>query len=374
MMNKADNLYIGLMSGTSADGIDLALVQFTETGHQLKASYYQPYDAKLRQQIQQLYTPGFNEIDLLGQLDKQLAHHFAAAINSFLMQHNLAPEQICAIGNHGQTVRHRPEFNSPFTLQIGCNQTLACLTGIRVVGKFRDKDIALGGQGAPLVPAYHQAMFAGSEHDVIVVNIGGISNITYLPADTNKNVVGFDTGPGNALLDDWYIKHHANAEYMMDLDGRWASDGVTNNALLTTMLADPYFHKPYPKSSGREYFHLDWLDQQLTEQTLSPADVQATLLSLTVESIGFAIDKLTLQSQVIICGGGAHNSEMMRQLEQRLYRHNVTRADKLGIPSDSLEALVFAWLAYAFDQRIPSNLPSVTGAQKAVPLGINFTP
>ncbi|OUS28798.1 anhydro-N-acetylmuramic acid kinase [Thalassotalea sp. 42_200_T64] len=366
------------MSGTSADGIDLALVDFNQPPHQLVASYFQAFDANTRQQITSLYTPGNNEIDQMGALDKLLATRFAAAIQRFLKQQSLTPADISAIGNHGQTIRHRPIFSQPFTLQIGCSQTLACLTGIRVIGKFREKDIALGGQGAPLVPAYHQAIFADNNHDVCVVNIGGISNITYLPSPISKPstqaVLGFDIGPGNALLDDWYRSHHDDDPQGIDVDGRWADSGTVNQALLTAMLIDPYFSQSWPKSTGREYFHLDWLNKHLINTTIAAEDVQATLLTLTTKSIANTVAQISQSGVLIICGGGANNPKLMAEISQLASNHKVSTVSSLGIDNDSLEAVVFAWLAYAFDQKITGNLPAVTGASSNCVLGISHSP
>ncbi|TRX55897.1 anhydro-N-acetylmuramic acid kinase [Thalassomonas sp. M1454] len=372
-------LYIGLMSGTSADGIDLALVDFTNTPHQLIASYYQAYDEQTRAQITSLYTPNTNEIDRAGALDKVLAQQFADAIKQFLLNEKLKPEDICAIGNHGQTIRHRPITKQPFTLQIGCNQTLACLTGIKVIGKFRDKDIALGGQGAPLVPAYHQEIFKDENKDVCIVNIGGISNITYLPVNQENKILGFDTGPGNALLDDWYRLHFPDCPKGIDLDGKWSATGVVNQALLDAMLTDPFFALPAPKSTGREYFHIKWLRSHLHAFTaadieLHAEDIQATLLALTCHSIAKTINQLSKHGDIILCGGGANNPLLTKLIRQLCPSHNVCSAQDKGVDNDSLEALVFAWLAYAYDYNINGNLPAVTGASKATRLGLKFYP
>lgn len=367
------------MSGTSADGIDLALVEFSNQSHRLVASSYQPYDKTLRQQITSLYVPGSDEIDRMGHLDKHLATLFAEAIKRFLEKQELTPKDIIAIGNHGQTIRHRPEGKHPYTLQIGCNQTLSCLTGIRVIGKFRDKDIALGGQGAPLVPAYHQAMFSHPETDVCVINIGGISNITFLPNQLNRQettVCGFDTGPGNALLDDWYRLHHQHCPHGIDLNSQWAKTGQSNGLLLQALYNDLYFSLPAPKSTGREYFHLAWLEDHINgfSAPLLAENVQATLLALTCQSIADTVNKLSDRSEVIICGGGANNPHLMAQLTHLLPKHHVDNLTNKNVDNDSLEALIFAWLAYAFDHNIAGNLPAVTGANQATVLGQIYTP
>ncbi|MCW8833847.1 MAG: anhydro-N-acetylmuramic acid kinase, partial [Colwellia sp.] len=282
--------YIGLMSGTSADGIDLALVTFnTENQPKLHASYYQAYSGDMSAKITALYNPQDNEIDRAFELDVELAHQFAKGVNSLLQQAQLHAEDIIAIGSHGQTIRHRPRAKHAFTLQIGCCQTLATLTNIRVIGQFRRKDMALGGQGAPLVPAFHQQIFSERHidkgHDVFVVNIGGISNLTYLPAQTAKTVIGYDIGTGNALMDDWFQLHHANDKNNYDKNGDWAASGKIHQNLLTQLLMDEYFQLKPPKSTGREYFNLSWLEKQLSHfDTITPQDIQATLTAFTAKA------------------------------------------------------------------------------------------
>ncbi len=370
--------YIGLMSGTSADGIDLALVEFdsNETEHAngaaLIASYYQAYDDLTHSKITELYNPSDNEIDRAGCLHVELAQKFAEAIKQFLIQQQLKPDDITAIGCHGQTIRHRPVKNAgittPFTLQIGCLQTLAVLTGIRVIGDFRTKDIALGGQGAPLVPAFHQAIFGSAEKDVFVVNIGGIANITFLPKNAIEKTTGFDTGPGNALMDYWFSKHH-NDRY--DKNGAWAKSGRISVPLLEQMLADKYFSQAAPKSTGREYFNRQWLTSFIDKTSLSSADIQATLTALTAETIANEIAQLSTKSDVYICGGGVENSYLVSLLNQKLSQHSVMNTHTKNVNSDSLEAMAFAWLALAFDKNIFGNIPAVTGASKQAVLGIS---
>jgi anhydro-N-acetylmuramic acid kinase len=414
--------YIGLMSGTSADGIDLALVDFSSgaSGLHIVGSYYKAYSREVADKITSLYNPDINEIDRSYTLDIELAHLFSEAINEFLLQEDLLPNDITAIGNHGQTIRHRPDSEYPFTVQIGCSQMLSTLTNIRVVGQFRRKDMALGGQGAPLVPAFHQHIFSSTDEDVFVVNIGGIANITFLPKVvesarekvTNK-ILGFDTGPGNALLDDWFKENHQD-EYLEDehlgekevssktqLDGEltnkklpniykgydengeWASQGYVNDLLLTHLLSDQYFSLAEPKSTGREYFNLNWLFAQLTDfsiknnQSLTPKNVQATLVALTADSISDAISKLATQGKVYLCGGGVHNKALMTLLNQQLSHKGslsfeVLLTQEKNIDGDSLEAVAFAWLAYAFDEKLPSNIPEVTGAKAECVLGTSF--
>lgn len=373
--------YIGLMSGTSADGIDLALVEFDHDqplhahGADLLASYYEAYDNPTQQKIMRLYNASDNEIDSAGSLNIELAQQFAHAILKFLQQEKLSTTDIVAIGCHGQTIRHRPvksqQITTPFTLQIGCLQTLALLTGIRVVGDFRTKDIALGGQGAPLVPAFHQAIFGSAEKDVFVVNIGGIANITFLPVNAPHKTTGYDTGPGNALMDHWFSLHQSGR---FDHQGNWASTGTICTTLLQKMLNDDYFNQPAPKSTGREYFNAQWLATFTDNTTLSPTDVQATLTALTAESIAQQINQLSTKSDVYICGGGIENNYLVSLLKQKFTNHSIVNTHTKNINSDSLEAMAFAWLALAFDKNIFGNIPAVTGASKPAVLGISAKP
>ena len=407
------NFYIGLMSGTSADGIDVALVNFHQEQPELVASHYQAYSTTTQAEITSLYTASSNEIERANRLDKALAHLFADAIHALLTKAQLSASDIIAIGNHGQTVRHRPalaginevganEENAveadatkqfPFTLQIGCSQTLACLTGIPVIGQFRLKDMALGGQGAPLVPPFHQFLLSklhpeSQQCDQIVVNMGGIANITYLPASTlpaitlpataatkNHQVLGFDTGPGNCLMDDWYQAHHTDSRF--DKNGQWAASGQCDPKLLDHLLSDPYFTQAYPKSTGREIFHHDWLVTRLAGWQLPPEDVQATLLALTTTTIVNDIRQLTSDSSsatIWLCGGGRLNQALVKQLADKLSPYPVAAIDSLAIDGDQLEAMAFAWLAYAYQHGLASNMPAVTGASRAATLGALFTP
>ena len=369
-MIKPD-LYIGLMSGTSADGIDLALVDFESGTPKVIASHFQAYTPEIQKKITSLYTPNANEIDQAFALDKELAHLFANAIKSFLQDQNLDSTDIIAIGNHGQTIRHRPVQRHPFTLQIGCSQTLATLTNIRVIGEFRKKDIALGGQGAPLVPAFHKAMFKQNDKDVFVVNIGGIANITYLPSSVHKTITGFDTGPGNALLDDWFQLHNQGR---FDKEGNWASEGSICEPLLNALLEDNYFGLPAPKSTGREAFNLDWLSPFLASFKLSANDCQTTLSALTAHSIADQISALSSESNILLCGGGSHNKTLVNQIIKLLPSHEVATIDKHNITGDNLESVAFAWLAYAYDKKINGNISAVTGATKETVLGNSFLP
>ncbi len=375
--------YIGLMSGTSADGIDLALVDFSDeqAKPKLVASYYQAYSGEFAEKITALYVPGDNEIDHAFHLDVALAHLFAQAVTDFLTQEALNPSDIIAIGNHGQTIRHRPSGNNPYTLQIGCSQTLATLTSIRVVGQFRRKDMALGGQGAPLVPIFHQQLVPQKDSACFVVNIGGIANVTYLPKQgCSDTVLGFDTGPGNALLDDWFNQHHqGNTKF--DENGAWAGAGQVNQALLSQFMQDDYIQAKAPKSTGREYYNLDWLTQQLSsinndsDVSITPVDIQATLVAFTCKSIAQSIHALAQHGNVYVCGGGAHNTIVLEQLSEYLTtRFELNTMDALAIDGDQLEAMAFAWFAYAYDHNLVSNMPAVTGAKTTCTLGSLFLP
>ncbi|TAK73566.1 MAG: anhydro-N-acetylmuramic acid kinase [Gammaproteobacteria bacterium] len=352
-------LYIGLMSGTSADGIDAALVDFSQTPPVTIATHYQPYSPALREQILALCVQGENEIHRLGELDVVLGSAFAEAVNHLLQQQSLAPSEIKAIGSHGQTVRHAP---SRFTLQVGDPNTIAAKTGITTIADFRRKDIAHGGQGAPLLPAFHHHLFATTKTQRVIVNIGGIANVTLL----SSPIIGFDTGPGNVLMDAWIGLHQQQTH---DKDGAWAAQGQVHPALLERLLADTYFHLPPPKSTGREYFHLAWLQQYLETPT-PPQDVQATLAELTARSILLSIQKHQSVGEILICGGGAHNTFLMQRLQQLAEPHyTVDSTQKYGIHPDWVEAIAFAWLARQTLLRQPGNLPSVTGAHQAVILG-----
>lgn len=385
--------YIGVMSGTSADGADLVLVSFEDDKPladkcDIKATLHQPYPDALRQKVLGLYQPGNNEIDRLGSLAAELAHFYAQAIKSLLANANISADQVAAVGNHGQTIRHRPDVSDqishPFTLQIGCQQTLALLTGIKVIADFRTKDIALGGQGAPLVPAFHQYLFSPVEQDTFIVNLGGIANITYLTTDESK-ILGYDTGPANALMDAWCEQHTGNP---YDKDGQWAASGQVHHSLLERLLQDEYFAKPAPKSTGREYFNLAWLKQHLDNlgnPNIAPEDIQATLLQLTAVTIADQIQKIVKvnakpsvnsspKSFVYLCGGGIENITCYKKIKQLLSEHEVNSIHSLKVNNQAFEATAFAWFAYAYDKKIYNHIPEATGASAKTILGIAYYP
>ncbi len=361
-------LFIGALSGTSIDGIDVALVRFSPQPT-LVASHSLPYPEELRRELLGLCTPGENEIDRLGRADALAGRCFAQAVNELLAQATLPASAIAAIGSHGQTIRHRPGQTPPFTLQIGDPNVIAALTGIPVVADFRRKDVALGGQGAPLVPAFHDAVFRKPGTDRVIVNIGGIANLTVLPGDPARPVLGFDTGPGNTLMDGWSRRHRNEP---MDRDGAFAARGRVVPALLEALLSDPYFKQTPPKSTGPEYFSADWLQRHLaTAGETTPADVQATLLALTARTIADPIRPAvgSRHPDVFVCGGGAHNAALMRALHAELPGCTVDRTDTLGVNTDWVEALAFAWLARQRLHERPGSLPAVTGATRPAVLG-----
>ena len=361
-------LFIGTLSGTSVDGIDAALVRFSPAPA-LVATHSLKFPEALRQDLLALSVPGANEIDRLGQADVRLGKLFAQAVNELLPQAAVRPGEIAAIGSHGQTIRHRPGLAQPFTLQIGDPNIIATDTGIPVVADFRRKDLALGGQGAPLVPAFHDAVFRQPGTDRVIVNIGGIANLTVLPGNTARPVLGFDTGPGNTLLDGW-CRRCLNEP--MDRDGAFAARGKAHPGLLAALLDDPYFSQPPPKSTGPEYFSADWLQRHLSAAgSLAPADVQATLLALTARNIADAIRQLPGLDRpaVYVCGGGAHNGALMRALQHNLPGSTVAPTDTLGVAGDWVEAMAFAWLARQRLHERAGNCPLVTGAARPGVLG-----
>ncbi len=358
--------YIGLMSGTSMDGVDAVLVDFSDQQLKLIASHTLELPNRLLSGLQQICQSGCDEINRMGTLDRDVGKLFAQAVNELLEKAQIDKQQVIAIGSHGQTIRHMPNLEMGFTLQIGDPNTIATLTGIDVIADFRRKDIALGGQGAPLVPAFHQQHFAKVGSKRIVLNIGGISNITYLPGDASQ-VIGFDNGPGNTLIDYW-VKQIKGDAY--DHDGEWAASGKTDEKLLKQMLSHSYFSLSAPKSTGRELFNQAWLEQQTADfGYLDEADIQSTLLDLTCHSIANDCLKLTDEAELYICGGGAFNTELLKRLSALLPNYKVTSTSVLGIDPKWVEAIAFAWLAKRFTKGLSGNLPAVTGASREAVLG-----
>ena len=370
-----NDLYIGLMSGTSLDSIDAALVSIKNGQCTLITAIEHPIPEALRRQLISLCQPGTNEIDSMGEADSHLGHVFSEAVLALLKQSDTAPQDIAAIGSHGQTIRHRPTAAHAFTLQIGDPNTIAHRTQITTVADFRRRDIAAGGQGAPLAPAFHRAFFASSQHNRAIVNIGGIANITYLGSD--GDYLAYDTGPGNTLLDAW-INEIQQLNY--DRDGDWASTGVINSSLLDQLLSHPYFSQRLPKSTGREDFNLNWLKSSLEANSLPAEDIQATLLELTAQSIINAVNTLPKPvTEIYICGGGAHNKALMSRLRAltatpdektgEMLAAKIKNTVELGIAAEWVEAAAFAWLAKQTIEGNTGNLRRATGANSEVILG-----
>ena len=353
--------YIGSISGTSVDGLDLALVDLAH-GISIDATATHTFPDSLRVTLLSLGQPRSgaedDSLDQLGQADAELGDFIGTAINEFLTARGLQPEQIIAVGSHGQTVRHRPDLDHPFTWQIGDPNRIAEITGITTVADFRRRDMAAGGQGAPLVPAFHEALFRTADESRVILNIGGISNLTLLCKDAAEPVSGFDTGPGNALLDAW-CQHVRGDAY--DADGAWAASGELDQDLLATFLNDAYFERPPPKSTGREVFNLQWLEQHSVER-MKPADVQRTLLELTARTIIEAINRWALPcDELIVCGGGRLNGALLGRLS-KLSAAQVSVTEHHGYDGDAIEAAAFAWLAARRLAGESGNSATVTGA------------
>lgn len=355
-------LYIGLMSGTSADGIDAALVDLGQKKPRVIATHYLPYAENLQQQILALSSSRENTIEHLAQLDVQLGHAFADAVQELLRANEVRATDVHAIGSHGQTVRHLPERK--FTLQIADPNIIAARTNITTVADFRRRDIALGGHGAPLVPAFHHAFFHDGTN-LAIVNIGGIANVTLLHQEP---ILGFDTGPGNGLLNAW-IRENLNVAY--DDDGAWARKGRISEDLLKRLLTDPYFKTAPPKSTGPEYFNLTWLEKYLEKSSrMTPADVQATLSELTAQTIVNSVKQFFGKGKIILCGGGVRNAFLIERITKLSASDiEVYSSEEFGLHPDWVEAVAFAWLAKQTLEKRPGNIASVTGATSNTILG-----
>lgn len=373
--------YIGLMSGTSVDAVDAVLLSLHEGKPTICCHSETPIPGKLRQDILDLNTPETESIDLLGRTDRAIGLLFADAALDLIKCSQLQSGAITAIGSHGQTVRHRPQFTNgdghAFSLQIGDPNTIAAATGITVVSDFRRKDVALGGEGAPLVPAFHRAVFQHPSQNRAIVNIGGIANLTWLPAlNCGGPVIGFDTGPGNCLIDGWIAKHRGQA---FDDRGLWAASGSVNDSLLEALMKLPYLETPPPKSTGRELFNLPWLDAVLAslEGDFSPVDVQATLTYYTARTIAQSLAQIPGEppvDEIYLCGGGASNTRLVDHLRQLLPTLDIHSTARLGIDPKQVEAAAFAWLAHQTLNGLPGSLASVTGARRDSVLGGIYYP
>ncbi len=362
-------LYIGLMSGTSLDAIDAVLVELDDHRQHLLSHHSETLPRDLRQRLLGLNRSASGEIARMAIADIELARLFARVALELCDKHGISPDQVRAIGSHGQTIRHAPDNSVPYTLQIGDPNTIAEITGITTVADLRRRDMAAGGQGAPLMPAFHNAMLRVNDETRVVVNIGGMANITILPADDNKPASGFDTGPGNVLMDYWSQQHNKQA---YDKNGKWAASGKVDKPLLEYLLKDKYFSQAPPKSTGRDHFNDRWLEKRLSHdgKRRIRKNVQATLCELTAESISNAILEYAADAQhVIVCGGGVHNTSLMFRLQQLLGNIQVRSSEDYGIDPDWMEAIGFAWLARQTLDNKAGNLPSVTGARQAVVLG-----
>lgn len=355
-------LYIGLMSGTSMDGVDVVLVDVAT--HQCVAGLTRPYTNNARVFLDEVLRAESVALGTLTQLSGVLGREFGQAAIELLAQAQVEAKDIVAIGSHGQTICHDAAAHIPYTVQLGCPHTIAEMTGIRVVADFRTRDMVVGGQGAPFAPLYHQALFGHHTLPLTVVNIGGIANVTFL--EPSQPPRGYDTGPGNCLMDVWIREIQAKP---YDADGAWAGSGVVIQPLLLKMLSDPYFQQKPPKSLGKEYFSYDWLTAKLSHNE-APQDVQATLLELTAMTIAEAIcQQIKKPAQVILCGGGVHNRVLHRAIQRHLNGSHVISSADLGIDPDFIEAMMFAWFAEKTIHNEPLDMTALTGAKKSVVLG-----
>lgn len=368
------SIYIGVMTGTSMDGIDFVAASFEPL--RLHATLSIAFEQDLKDELMALTRPDDNEIDRMGKADVALAKKIAHGINMLIDKNGLNREQIKAIGSHGQTIRHRPE--NGFSLQLGDPNIITEMTQIAVVSDFRRRDMAAGGQGAPLVPTFHQAIFQHPQIDRVILNLGGIANVSLLPANNKDKIMGFDTGPANILMDGWCRRHTGHP---FDENGDWAAHGTAIRLLLDRLYTHDFFAKEPPKSTGREDFNLDWLDDQLIDWRNDPEydelddtaeNIQATLAKLTVRAIQKAVYRSGMKDgEIYVCGGGAYNSYILEQLRWRLRKHawSIQTTDVLGLSPTWVESTAFAWLAMQFLERRTSNMPAVTGAAEARILG-----
>jgi anhydro-N-acetylmuramic acid kinase len=358
-------LYLGLISGTSMDAIDAALVDFDVSPLSLIAASALPFEPALNERITALLeAPDRVSLDEIGQIDVAVGQAFARSALALMHEAGVSAASVSAIGCHGQTLRHRTDLPIPFTWQIGDPNTVAEMTGVTVVGDFRRRDVAAGGQGAPLLPVFHDQVFRSDTEDRVILNLGGIANVTML---TRGAVVsGFDTGPANRLLDAWISRHRPVS---FDGGGAWAGTGRYDPALLEQLMNEPYLKQPPPKSTGRELFNLKWLDKKLAGIDRRPEDVQATLLEYTAATVAADVRRYAPQAAVYACGGGAHNAALLAALARRLTPNPVATTVALGLDPDYVEAIAFGWFARRTLAGLPSNVPSVTGARGPRVLG-----
>ncbi|MCP4321211.1 MAG: anhydro-N-acetylmuramic acid kinase [Alteromonadales bacterium] len=368
-LSSYGNYYIGIMSGTSLDAIDVVIAQRTEQGFLQVAGFAPIMPITLRESLLKICADKHVDLQTLGEVDHYFALNCADAVNQLLKDNNFSSSQISAIGSHGQTIYHSPLSTPAFTQQIGDANVIAANTTIACVSDFRRMDMAYGGQGAPLVPAFHQALFAKQGEQRIILNIGGIANISVLGAD--NSVLGYDTGPGNMLMDGW-IDHCLGQSF--DKDANFAKQGKVQQALLDKLLSDNYFSLPAPKSTGREKFNLQWLEEQLTGITITIQDTQRTLLEFTAITVSDQIKLHSDNADIFVCGGGSLNPLLIQRLQSLLKNHHVTDTHTLNIDPMFVEAIAFAWLA---EQRLlekPIPLKAVTGAKQDAILGSVYLP
>ncbi len=365
-------LYIGIMSGTSMDGIDAILVSFENRKIQIIESHTQAFPKGLKADLVQLLNGDQTTLQKIGEIDHYLALCYAGAVQNLIRKTTFNSHQIRAIGCHGQTVFHSPASRFPFTMQLGDGNLLAVKTGIKTVADFRRMDMAYSGGGAPLAPAFHQAFLNDTREQRVILNLGGIANITIL-SSKDENVLGFDTGPANCLMDSW-IQYIKGRKY--DKSGMWAQSGKVIDELLNEMLKESYFKQLAPKSTGRELFNLKWLNKHLEKiQAFKNEDIQATLLELTAVSIAQSIRIYAPETKAVYaCGGGAYNSRLLERLSYHLASAKITTTEELGVPPQQVEAIAFAWLAMRRVNNQSGNLPSVTGASRKVLLGTIYDP
>ena len=358
-------IFLGLISGTSVDAIDAALVDFDVAPLRVIATSATPFAPALKRRLSALIeNAGSVALDEIGQIDVELGHAFAQAALDLMRNAGIGAGRVTAIGSHGQTLRHRPDLPAPFTWQIGDPNTVAEMTGVAVVADFRRRDVAAGGQGAPLLPVFHDHVFRSDSEDRVITNLGGIANITILSRDSS--VAGFDTGPANRLLDAWILLHEGKE---FDAGGAWAASGQVDDTLLRELLDEPYFQLTPPKSTGRELFNLPWLQSKLGLFSRQPCDVQATLQQFTAVSLADAVRQYAPGAALYVCGGGAHNLTLLNAIALLIAPNRVASTEDLGLDPDYVEAVAFAWFAKRTLEGLTSSAGSVTGAKGARILG-----
>ncbi len=368
MSASSPKLYIGLMTGTSADGIDAALIDCCVEPPGLIATYFHPYPTEIKSKIVDTINATSVNLDDFFLLDRYIAQELATASCNLLCKAHHTSDDVIAIGSHGQTIRHRPNPPYCFTVQLGDPNIITARTGIDVVADFRRADMAIGGQGAPLAPLFHDSVLRQQGKNNVVVNLGGIANITVL-AD-NQKTIGFDTGPANSLMDLWIKKIKGMSH---DNNGEWAASGSVDSVLLNQMLKDPYFSMQAPKSTGREYFGIDWLENVLSFSNTENHNIQTTLCELTATTIARAINQYCTQiDQIFLCGGGQKNNALVTRIKNHFLQTSIWSTSKLGLDPDFLEAIIFGWLAHRHITKLPGNMPSVTGSNHTTICGCQY--